>query len=98
MSDPTNPVSLGSGALSNMRSFVGRGAKVSAPITTFCGIIADLASTIGAFSLYLLIAAICATIISGFMWFLRYKREFLKAASDGVLQPAEVATLGERNA
>jgi hypothetical protein len=96
MSD-TNPVSLGAAALQKMRSFVGRSAKVSAPITAFCGAIADLASTIAKFSLYLLIFAAVTAVISGFMWFLRYKRQYQKAAADGVLQPEEMAALGERN-
>jgi len=80
-----------------MRSFIGRGAKISAPITTFCGIIADLASTIASFSLYLLIISVTSALISGFMWFARYKRQFQKAAADGNIQPAEIAELSESN-
>ncbi len=88
---------MGFGAIQNMRSFIGRGAKVSAPITAFCGIIADLASTIGNWSLYLLILATVLAILSGYMWFARYKREFKKAASDGNIQPEEIIKLKESN-
>lgn len=91
-------VTLGLSAAQKMRAFVGRGAKVSAPITMICGAIADLASTIGKFSLYLLIGSICLALVSGLMWFLRYRRQFAQAAADGVMQPDEVAELGERNA
>ncbi len=97
MSDPTNPVSIGSGAVRSLQSFVGRGAKVSAPVTAFFGAIADLASTIAAFSLYLLIFCLVTSIVSGYMWFARYRREYTKAAADGVMKPEEVATLGESN-
>lgn len=90
-------ISLGTGALQNMRSFVGRGAKISTPVTMICGIIADLASTIAKFSLYLLIVAACAALISGFLWFARYRRHFLQAATDGVMSPEEVRNLGESN-
>src|SRR6187549_3855326 len=91
-------VSMGTGALKNMRAFVGRGAKISTPITMVCGAIADLASTIAKFSVYLLIFSICMALISGLMWFFRYRRQFLRAAADGVMQPEEVMQLGERNA
>src|SRR5688572_2124766 len=90
-------VSIGAGAFQNMRAFVGRGAKVSAPITAVCGAIADLASTIGAFAFYLFVLALLAAIVSGFLWFARYRREFVAAAANGNIDPAEVATLGERN-
>lgn len=90
-------VSLGVGAAQNMKSFVGRSSKIATPITMICGMIADLASTIGRFSLYLLIISIGLAVLSGFMWFARYRREFLKAASDGVMQPDEVKQLGESN-
>lgn len=90
-------ISLGSGALKNMRAFVGRSAKVTTPITMVCGAIADLASTIAQFAFYLLIFSICTALISGLMWFFRYRRQFLKAAADGVMQPEEVMELGERN-
>lgn len=94
----TNPITLGAGALKNMRSFIGRGAKVSGPITAFCGIIADLASTIASFSLYLLFIASGLALISGYMWFARYKKQFKQAAADGTIQPAEIAQLSESNA
>lgn len=90
-------VSLGAGAAKNLRAFVGRSAKVTAPITMICGAIADLASTIAKFSTYILIFSICAGLVSGLMWFLRYRREFLRAAADGVMQPEEVMQLGDRN-
>lgn len=80
-----------------MRSFVGRSAKITAPITMICGAIADLASTIAKFSSYLCVASICIALISGGMWFLRYRRQFMKAAADGVMQPEEVMQMGERN-
>jgi tetratricopeptide (TPR) repeat protein len=91
-------VTLGISTIQKLRTFVGRGAKVSAPITMICGAIADLASTIGKFSLYILIGSLCLAVVSGAMWFFRYRRQFIKAAADGVLQPAEVEELGERNA
>jgi len=90
-------VSLGSAAFQNMRAFVGRGAKVSAPITAICGAIADLASTIGKFSYYLLIFALCTAAVSGLCWFARYRRQFAAAVADGSVDPAELARLGERN-
>jgi hypothetical protein len=90
-------VTLGVASWQKMRGFVGRGAKVSGPITMICGAIADLASTIGKFSLYILIFSICLALISGMMWFFRYRRQFLQAAADGVMQPEEVMELGERN-
>jgi hypothetical protein len=100
--DPTSAgpraVSLGASAAKNLRSFVGRSAKVTTPVTMICGAIADLASTIARFSTYLLIASLCAALVSGWMWYLRYRREFLRAAADGKMQPEEVAQLGERNA
>lgn len=90
-------VSLGAGAFQNMRSFVGRSAKVSGPITAICGAIADLASTIGAFAFYLFILALITAVVSGFLWFARYRREFVAAAANGSIDPAEAAALGERN-
>src|SRR6187549_821269 len=90
-------ISLGTSAAKNLRAFVGRSAKVTTPITMICGAIADLASTIARFSAYLLVASLCIAVLSGGMWFLRYRREFLRAAADGKLQPEEVAQLGERN-
>lgn len=97
MSDSTNPVTVGAGAVRSLKSFVGRGAKVSAPITGFFGAIADLASTIGSFSLYLLIFCLLTALVSGYMWFARYRREFKQAAADGVLKPEEIAEIGESN-
>ncbi len=94
---PSDVVSMGAGALKNMRSFIGRGAKVGTPITFVCGAIADLASTIAKFSFYLLIIAVCTALLSGMLWFFRYRRRFLAAAQDGVMQPEEVIALGERN-
>lgn len=94
---PSSVVSLGTGALKNMRAFVGRGAKVGTPITFVCGAIADLASTIAKFSFYLLIIALGTAMLSGMLWFFRYRRRFLAAAADGVMQPEEVMALGERN-
>lgn len=61
---PQSAVSVGSGALRSLRSFVGRGAKISAPITAVCGAIADLASTIGKFSFYLFIFSLCTAVVS----------------------------------
>jgi hypothetical protein len=94
---PQGALSVGSSALANLRTFVGRGAKTSAPITAVCGAIADLASTIGRFSLYLFIFALCTALVSGLLWFLHYRRQFVKAAADGTMQPEEVVQLGERN-
>jgi hypothetical protein len=88
---------MGAGALKNMRSFVGRGAKVGTPVTFVCGAIADLASTIAKFSFYLLIVAVGTALLSGMLWFFRYRRRFLAAAHDGVMTPEEVIALGERN-
>lgn len=90
-------MTVGSSALKNLRAFVGRGAKISAPITAVCGAIADLASTIGKFSLYLFIFALCTALVSGLLWFLHYRRQFVAAAADGTIQPAEMAEMGERN-
>lgn len=90
-------LSLGGGALRSVRAFIGRGAKVSAPITAICGIIADLSSTIGKFSLYIFIVALCTAIISGLLWFAHYKRRFAAASIDGNVDAAELAQLGERN-
>ncbi len=94
---PQNVISVGSGALRNLRGFVGRGAKISAPITAVCGAIADLASTIGKFSFYLFIFALCTALVSGLLWFLHYRRQFLAAVADGALQADEITQLGERN-
>ncbi len=91
-------VSIGSGAFQNMRAFVGRSAKLSTPITAICGVIADLASTIGKFSYYLLLGALCTALVSGLLWFLRYRRQFQAAAADCKVDSAELAHLGERNA
>ena len=90
-------LTLGFSAFSKMRTFVGRGTKVGAPVAMVCGAVADLASTIGKFALYILIVATCAALVSGLMWFLRYRRQFMAAARDGVMQPEEVMELGERN-
>ncbi len=62
-----------------------------------CGAIADLASTIAKFSFYLLIFSVCTALISGFLWYARYRRQFLKAAADGVMSTEEVKALGESN-
>ncbi|MGZ5021736.1 MAG: hypothetical protein ACXWFY_04405, partial [Chthoniobacterales bacterium] len=94
---PDRVVSLGTGALQNLRSFVGRGAKISAPLAAVCGVIADLASTIGKFALYLFIISAFTAVISGLLWFLHYRRQFLAAAADGKLDAAELAQLRERN-
>ena len=88
---------MGTGALNNMRSFVERGAKVGTPVTFVCGAIADLASTIAKFSFYLAIFAAGTALLSGMLWFFRYRRRFLLAAQDGVIQQEEVIALGERN-
>ena len=58
---------MGAGAVQNMRSFIGRGAKASAPITAVCGAIADLASTIGKFSFYLLVISLLTALVSGLL-------------------------------
>lgn len=94
---PQRVVSLGTGALQNVRAFVGRSAKISAPITAICGAIADLASTVAKFSLYLLIFSLFTALVSGLLWFLRYRRQYLAAAADGRMDAAEVEQLGERN-
>ncbi len=83
--------------MKNLRSFVGRGAVVSTPITMTCGAIADLASTIGKFSFYLLIVSLAIALVSGSLWFLRYRRRYLAAIADGEMQPQEIKELGERN-
>ena len=90
-------VSLGSGAVQNLQAFVGRSAKLSAPITGVCAVIADLASTIGRFSFYLLILSLGTALVSGSLWFLRYRRQFVAAAADGKVDPAELVHLSERN-
>ena len=94
---PQRVVSLGTGALQNVRAFVGRSAKISAPITAICGAIADLASTVAKFSFYLLVFSLCTALVSGLLWFLRYRRQYLAAAADGRMDAAEVEQLGERN-
>ncbi len=94
---PQRAVSVTTGAIQNLRAFVGRGAKVSAPITAVCGAIADLASTIGKFSFYLLVLSLVTALVSGTLWFVRYRRNFLAAAADGKLDSAELAEIGERN-
>lgn len=94
---PQRVVSLGTSALQNVRAFVGRSAKISAPITAICGAIADLASTVAKFSLYLLIFSLFTALVSGMLWFLRYRRQYVAAAADGRMDAAEVEQLGERN-
>ena len=88
---------MGASATRNVRTFVGRGAKIGGPIAAACGIVADLASTVAKFSLYLFLAATLVAFLSGLVWFLQYRRRYLRAAADGVLQPDEVAELSERN-
>lgn len=90
-------VSLGATAMRNARTFVGRGAKIGGPIAAACGIVADLASTVAKFSLYLFLAATLVAFLSGFVWFLQYRRSYLQAAADGVLQPDELEELSERS-
>jgi hypothetical protein len=94
---PQRVASIGANAFDSARALVGRSAKVSGPITAACGAIADLASTIGKFSLYLFLLSIVVAIVSGLLWFLRYQRGFLAAAADGRVSPAELQELGERN-
>ncbi len=89
--------SVGDSAMKSLRSFVGRGAVVTTPITMICGAIADLASTIGKFSFYLLIVSLVIALVSGSLWFLRYRRHYLAAIADGTMQAQEVKELGERN-
>ncbi len=84
-------ISLGALAARNVRTFVGRGAKIGAPVAALCGIIADLASTVARFSVYLLVAAFVVALCSGLIWFLQYRRRYLRAAADGVIQPEELA-------
>src|SRR3954469_12039098 len=76
-------VSVGAGAWQNARAFVGRGAKLSAPITAICGAIADLASTIGKFCVWLFVLSLVTAIVSGGLWFMGYRRKFIAAAADG---------------
>jgi len=97
VSQSSQIASVGGSALKNLRSFVGRGAVVSTPITMICGAIADLASTIGKFSFYLLILSLVIALVSGSLWFLRYRRHYLAAIADGRMQPEEIQELGERN-
>lgn len=89
--------SVGDSALKNLRSFVGRGAVVTTPITMICGAIADLASTIGKFSLYLLFLSLAIALVSGSLWFLGYRRRYAAAVADGAMQPDEIKELAERN-
>lgn len=97
ISQASRIASVGGSAMKNLRSFVGRGAVVSTPITMTCGAIADLASTIGKFSFYLLIVSLAIALVSGSLWFLRYRRRYLAAIADGEMQPQEIKELGERN-
>jgi hypothetical protein len=90
-------VSMGAGAWQNARAFVGRGAKLSAPITAVCGIISDLASTLGRFSLFLFVVSLVVAIVSGLLWFVGYRRKFQAAAADGAVDAAELAAMSERN-
>lgn len=90
-------VSVGAGAWQNARAFVSRGAKLSAPITAICGAIADLASTIGKFCIWLFILSLLIAIVSGILWFVGYKHRFLAAAADGKVDAAELENLRERN-
>ncbi len=90
-------ISVGGSALKNLRSFVKRGAIVTTPITMFFGAIADLASTIAKFSLFLFFVSLFIAFLSGSLWFLRYRRQYLAAVSDGAMQPHEVKELSERN-
>ena len=90
-------ISLGALAARNVRTFVGRGAKIGAPVAALCGIIADLASTVAKFSVYLLIAACVIALCSGLIWFLQYRGRYLRAAADGIIRPEELAQLSERN-
>lgn len=90
-------VSLGALAARNVRTFVGRGAKIGGPLAALCGIIADLGSTVARFSLYLLIASAIVAVLSGLIWFVQYRRRYLRAAADGTLQPDELKELSERN-
>jgi len=94
---PQKVASVSAGAYQNLRSFVGRGAKVSAPITAVCGVVSDLASTLAKFSLYLFIISAGTAVFSGILWFLRYKRQYLAAVADGKLEPNELLELRERN-
>lgn len=91
-------VSAGAGAWQNARAFVGRSAKLTAPITAICGAIADLASTIGKFCVWLFVLSVLVAIVSGALWFIGYRRKFLAAAADGKFDPAELEDLRERNA
>jgi hypothetical protein len=100
MSLPENPraVSLSILAWERMRSFVSRSARVSGPITAVCGIIADLASTIAKFSLYLFIGAFCLALVSGAVWFARYRHAYRLAMADHVMRPDEFSRMSEQNA
>lgn len=91
-------VSLSASAVRSARTFIGRGAKIGTPLAALCGIIADLGSTVAKFSVYLLIIALAVTLISGLIWFMQYRRRYLRAAADGVIQREELAQLSERNA
>ncbi|CAN5726553.1 hypothetical protein BH20VER1_BH20VER1_17180 [soil metagenome] len=91
-------ISLGALAARNVRTFISRGAKIGGPLAALCGIIADLGSTVAKFSLYLFIGAAIVALVSGLIWFLQYRRRYLRAAADGTLQPDELKDLSERNA
>jgi hypothetical protein len=93
---PQRISSLGASAYQNMRAFVGRSAKVSGPITVVCGVVSDLASTIGKFSLYLFLISIVTALVAGVLWFVRYRRIYLAAAEGGITE-VELAEIRERN-
>jgi hypothetical protein len=90
-------VSVSTGAWQNARAFVGRSAKLTAPITAICGAIADLASTIGKFCVWLFVLSLIIAVVSGALWFIGYRRKFLAAAADGKVDAAELAEMRERN-
>ena len=97
VSEASRVISVGGSALKSLRSFVSRGAVVTTPITMICGAIADLASTIAKFSLYLFVLSLLIALLSGSLWFLRYRRQYLAAVTDGAMQPHEIKELSERN-
>src|SRR4051794_16215550 len=83
--------------VAELRGLVGRSTRITMPVATFCGIIADLASTVARFSYYLLVASLALALVSGLLWFNKYRRELQQATADGIIQPEELAQLRERN-
>ncbi len=94
---PQQAVTLSTAAYQSFRTFVGRGAKVFAPIMAVCGAVSDLASTLGKFSLFLFLFALIMALVSGPLWFLHYRRRYHAAMADGSINAQELASFHERN-